>query len=77
MTCVWGGFNWGQMLLHNNTGFYAAYALGAGRGEGLAFGQSEKTSVSSLHVSACGFLVKTSSKKKKIKSGWLLSLSPV
>lgn len=33
MTCVWGGFNWGQMLLHNNTGFSAAYEVGWGRDE--------------------------------------------
>lgn len=27
---MWGGFNWDQMLLHNNTGFSAAYEVGWG-----------------------------------------------
>lgn len=68
MTCVWGGFNWGQMLLHNNTGFSAAYEVGWGRDEagGLSFGQSEKTRHSSLHVFACGFMVDTSRKKIQV-----------
>lgn len=41
MTGVGGGFNWDQMLLHNNTGFSAAYEVSWGRDEveGLAFGQ--------------------------------------
>lgn len=75
MTCVWGGFNWGQMLLHNNIGFSAAYEVGWGRDEagGLSFGQSEKTRHSSLHVFACCFMVETS--RKKFKSGRLLALS--
>lgn len=68
MTWVGGGFNWRQMLLHNNTVFYAAYEEGWGQVEakGLAFGHSEKTTVSSLHVSACGFMVGTSSKKQSV-----------
>lgn len=73
MTFVRGGFNWSQMLLHNNNCFYAAYEEGgeAGRGEGLAFGHSEEISVSSPHVSARGFMVETTSKKSSLAGFYL------
>lgn len=52
---MWGGFNWGQMLLYNNTGSNAAHL---GRAEGGRVmggvvrlrGQSERTWDSSLHM---------------------------
>lgn len=56
MTCVGGGFNWGQMLLHNNTSFDAVYEVGWGQDEAGGWLLDSQKRPVSLHV-LCTFLL--------------------